>query len=426
MTAGLNELGAREAAGLVASGKAGVEEVVAACIARIEEREPDVGAFEWFDADHALEQARALDNGPVKGVLHGVPLGVKDIIDTRDMPTRNGSPIHADRRPSTDASCVALARAAGAVVLGKTVTTEFAYFFPGKTRNPRNLDHTTGGSSMGSAAGAADCMFPIGFGSQTAASVTRPAAYCGVVGYKATTGDFDLQGVCGLAASYDTLGFLCRELEDVALMREALLGDRPPPPRADDAPPRVGFVRTPWWDEADAATHRALESTAGKLAEEGADVTEPELPAEFGELAATHKLVMAFDAARARAHECANHPDALSPQFTALMEEGRAVSYADYRAAQERSAASRRRLADLTSGFDVLLAPSAPGEAPRGHAATGDPLFSRMWTLLHVPSVTLPVATGDSGLPIGAQVVGKARGDGALLADAQWIHDRLR
>ena len=241
MTAELNELGAREVAGLVASGRAGVEEVVAACIARIEAREPDIGAFEWFDADHALEQARALDNGPAKGVLHGVPLGVKDIIDTRDMPTRNGSPIHADRRPSSDASCVALSREAGAVILGKTVTTEFAYFFPGKTRNPRNPDHTTGGSSMGSAAGAADRMFPVGFGSQTAASVTRPAAYCGVIGYKATTGDFDLQGVCGLAASYDTLGFLCRELADVSLMREELLGDRPPPPRADDAPPRVGF-----------------------------------------------------------------------------------------------------------------------------------------------------------------------------------------
>lgn len=426
MTAGLNELGAREVAGLVASGKAGVEEVVAACIARIEAREPDVGAFEWFDADHALEQARALDNGPVKGVLHGVPLGVKDIIDTGDMPTRNGSPIHADRRPSSDAGCVALSRAAGAVVLGKTVTTEFAYFFPGKTRNPHNPDHTTGGSSMGSAAGAADCMFPIGFGSQTAASVTRPAAYCGVVGYKATTGDFDLQGVCGLAASYDTLGFLCRELEDAALMREALLGDRPPPPRADGAPPRVGFVRTPWWDEADAATHRVLEWAAGKLAGEGADVTEPELPAEFGELVATHKLVMAFDAARARAWEYAEHRDELSPQFTALMEEGRAVSYADYRVAQERSAACRRRFADLASGFDVVLAPSAPGEAPEGHAATGDPLFSRMWTLLHVPSVTLPVATGESGLPLGVQIVGKAHGDGALLADARWIHDRLR
>ena len=422
----LNRLGAKEVADLIASREAGAEEVVEACIARIEEREPDVGAFQYFDADYALEQARTLDNSPSKGVLHGVPLGIKDIIDTKDMPTGNGSRIYQGRRPISDASCVALSREAGAIILGKTVTTEFAYFFPGKTRNPHNLSHTTGGSSMGSAAGAADHMFPIGFGSQTAASVTRPAAYCGTLGYKATTGDFDLQGVCGLAASYDTLGFLCRDLEDISLMRQALIGDRPVPPRADGAPPRVGFVRTPWWDEADAATHHALGRAAEKLAGEGADMTEPTLPSEFGELIETHKLVMAFDAARARAYEYINHPDELSPQFTALMEEGRAVSYADYRAAQAQSVACRKQVADLMSDVDVLLAPSAPGEALEGHAATGDPIFSRMWTLLHVPSVTLPVATGDSGLPIGVQIIGKAHGDGALISDARWIYDRLK
>ena len=421
----LNELGAKRVADLIASKKASAEDVVKACISRIEAREVDVGAFQYFDADYALEQARALDSSPVKGPLHGVPLGIKDIIDTRDMPTGNGSKVYPDRQPISDASCVAICREAGAVILGKTVTTEFAYFFPGKTKNPHNLDHTTGGSSMGSAAGTADHMFPIGFGSQTAASVTRPAAYCGTIGYKATTGDFDLQGICGLAVSYDTLGFLCRELEDISLMREVLIGDAPKPPRAGNAPPRVGFVRTPWWDQADAATHRALESAAEKLAGEGAEIMEPDLPAGFEDLVDTQKLVMSFDAARARAYEYAFHPDKLSPQFTALMEDGRGVSYADYRAAQARSVDCRRQQADLMAGLDVLLAPSAPGEAPEGHAATGDPLFSRMWTLLYVPSVTLPVATGDSGLPIGVQVVGKAHADGALISDAQWIYDRL-
>ena len=271
-------------------------------------------------------------------------------------------------------------------------------------------------------------MFPIGFGSQTAASVTRPAAYCGAVGYKATTGAFDLQGVCGLAASYDTLGFLCREIEDVSLMREALLGDRPPPQRADDSA-AAGGLRPHAVVERGGCRHPprprvGRRETGGRGG--GCDGTGTAGGVRSRRLVATHKLVMAFDAARARAYEYANHPDELSPQFTALMEEGRAVPYADYRVAQERSAACRRRLADLMSGFDVLLAPSAPGEAPEGHAATGDPLFSRMWTLLHVPSVTLPVAAGDSGLPIGVQVVGKARGDGALLADARWIYDRLR
>jgi len=422
----LNKLGAKQVADLVASKKASAEEVVTACIARIEERESDVGVFQYFDGDYALNQARALDNGPAKGLLHGVPLGIKDIIDTRDMPTGNGSRVYPDRQPISDASCVALSREAGAVILGKTVTTEFAYYFPGKTKNPNNLKHTTGGSSMGSAAGTADHMFPLGFGSQTAASVTRPAAYCGTIGYKATTGDFDLQGVCGLAASYDTLGFLCRELEDISLMRAALIGDTPVVARADSASLRVGFVRTPLWDQADDATRRALESAAEKLAGEGAEVTEPELPAEFDELADTHKLVMSFDAARARAYEYTCHPDKLSPQFTDLMEVGRAVSYEDYRAAQARSVACRHQIADLMAGFDILLAPSAPGEAPEGLSATGDPMFSRMWTLLYVPSVTLPVAKGDSGLPIGVQIIGKHHEDGALISDAQWVYDRLK
>ncbi|MBH60949.1 MAG: hypothetical protein CL569_00550 [Alphaproteobacteria bacterium] len=424
--ADLNELGAKQVADLIAAKKASSEEVVTACIARIEEREAEVGAFQYFDADYALDQARALDNGPVKGSLHGVPLGIKDIIDTRDMPTGNGSRIYPDRRPISDASCVALSREAGGVILGKTVTTEFAYFFPGKTKNPHNLGHTTGGSSMGSAAGAADHMFPIGFGSQTAASVTRPAAYCGTIGYKATTGDFDLQGVCGLASSYDTLGFLCRELEDISLMREVLIGDASPSPRADSAAPTVGFVRTPWWDQADAATQRVLEGAADRLAQEGAEVSEPDLPLGFADLADTHKLVMSFDAARARAYEYMGHPDKLSPQFTALMEEGRSISYKDYREAQTRSIECRRQLKELMSDYDVLLAPSAPGEAPEGLEATGDPLFSRMWTLLHVPSVTLPIGTGDLGLPIGVQVVGATHGDGTLISDAQWIYDRLK
>ena len=422
----LNELGAKKIADLIAAKETSVEEVIIACIRRIEERETDVGVFEYFDADYVLDQARALDNGPAKGALHGVPLGIKDIIDTKDMPTGNGSKIYHDRQPISDASCVALSRGAGAIILGKTVTTEFAYFFPGKTKNPHNLGHTTGGSSMGSAAGVADQMFPIGFGSQTAASVTRPAAYCGTIGYKATTGDFDLQGVCGLASSYDTLGFLCRELEDISLMREVLIGDTPKVPRAGSSTPKIGFVRTPWWDQADQATQRVLEGTAEKLAQEGAEVDEPVLPSEFADLVDTHKLVMSFDAARARSYEYMNHPDKLSPQFTALMEEGQKISYEKYRQAQIRSVECRLKLSELMSDYDVLLAPSAPGEAPEGLEATGDPLFSRMWTLLHVPSVTLPVSKGSLGLPIGAQVVGAVHGDGALISDAQWIYDRLK
>jgi Asp-tRNA(Asn)/Glu-tRNA(Gln) amidotransferase A subunit family amidase len=422
----LNELGARQVARLVAEGKASAEEVVDACLARIAAREGAVGAFSHVDPDAARAQARAVDNGAASGPLKGVPLGIKDIIATRDMPTTNGSPIYAGNRPAYDASCVSVCRAAGATVLGKTVTTEFAYFFPGKTRNPHNLEHTTGGSSMGSAAGVADFMFPLGFGSQTAASVTRPAAYCGVIGYKATTGDFDLQGVCGLSASFDTLGFLCRELEDIALMREVMLGDPEPSPRAEASPLRIALVRTPHWDKADAATRRVVEGAAATLAGAGARVDEPALPKGFDDLAETHGRIMAFDAARARAWEYNEHRDQLSPQFAALVESGRAVAYGDYRAAHDHAADCRSRFDAWFADYDVVIAPSAPGEAPAGLKATGDPLFSRMWTLLHVPSVTLPVGKGDSGLPIGVQVIGRTHRDGKMIADAQWVYDRLR
>ncbi len=422
----LNELGATQIAKLVASKKVSATEVVGSCIARVEAREKEVGVFEHFDAEYALKQAKDLDAGPIKGILHGVPLGIKDIIDTCDMPTCNGSKIHHGRRPTLDASCVALSRSAGGIILGKTVTTEFAYFFPGKTRNPHNTAHTTGGSSMGSAAGVADNMFPIGFGSQTAASITRPASYCGTIGYKATTGDFDLQGVCGLAASYDTLGFLCRELEDISLMRKVLLGEEPNLEMKADTSLRIGFARTPWWSQADDVTQKVLMACVAKLSSEGAEVMEVNLPSEFEELANTHKLVMSFDAVRARANEYFYHPDKLSPQFTALLEDGSRVEYADYRKAQIHSLKCRQKMAVLMNDYDVLLAPSAPGVAPIGHAATGDPIFSRMWTLLRVPSVSLPIATGDKGLPIGVQVIGGAHQDGLLVRDAQWIFERLR
>jgi Asp-tRNA(Asn)/Glu-tRNA(Gln) amidotransferase A subunit family amidase len=422
MTA-LNELPLHQAAALTVTRQVKAEELVEACIARIEAREPTVRAFEVFDPDHARAQAKALDAGPVRGPLHGIPLGIKDIIDTADMATGWGSPIYAGHRPVRDAACVALCRAAGAVILGKTVTTEFAYFHPGKTVNPHNPAHTPGGSSMGSAAAVADFMVPFAFGSQTAGSVIRPAAYCGTVGYKASHGEFPLDGVCGLCSSLDTLGFFVRHPRDLAYFRAALLGDQGAP--ALSRPPRVGFYRTPHWDQADPATRALLDSTAMLLSERGAQVADATLGPAFDGLSEAQKTVMAFETARSRAHEYRTQPDQMSAPMRKLMEAGRVIPYDAYRQARRLAADGRQALAEVFSRFDVLLAPSAPGEAPEGLSATGDPLFNRMWTLLHVPCITLPIGEGPKGLPLGVQLIGAYGEDSKLIAGAAWAWDRL-
>lgn len=422
----LNELSATEIAAKIASGQTTAVEVVEACIQRIDEREEEIGAFEFLDRELAIAQARSLDTRKEKGPLHGVPVGIKDIIDTVDMPTGWGSLIYAGRRAQWDASCVSISRAAGAVIFGKTVTTEFAFFHPGKTANPHNLTHTPGGSSQGSAAAVADRMLPLAFGSQTAGSVTRPAAYCGVIGYKATTTTFDLQGVCGLAATLDTLGFFTRDLRDIALIRSVLVADEAhPPAREENARLRVGFVRTTHWQEAEPCTRELLEKTANNLSDQGADVSEPHFSTSFSELADAHKTVMAFEAARARSHEFNKHRNQISDVFISLVETGLAIRYGEYAAAQQLGHRCRQELERVFEDYDVLLAPSAPGEAPRGLSATGDPLFNRMWTLLYVPSVTLPAGSGPNGLPLGVQIIGRPREDTQLIADAQWVQARL-
>ena len=421
-----NRLGLKAAADAVARGAISAEELVRACIDRIRAREPEVHAFEFIDPEHALAEARARDNERTKGPLHGVPIGAKDIIDTADMPTGWGSSIYAGRRAPWDAGCIALARRAGAVILGKTVTTEFAYRRPGNTRNPRNLAHTPGGSSMGSAAAVADDMLPLAFGSQTAGSIIRPSSYCGVIGYKASFGDIDLEGVMALAPTLDSLGFMVRELEDIPLMRSVLAGDEAKPTaRPHHDPPRIGLVRTHHWEEAEPASRDALEAAADALASAGAPVDEPRSPDEFERLAQVQPRIMAYDAARARAFEATVHRDRVSEAFAALADRGRAIPYAEYREDQDLAARCRRRLADVFESYDVLLAPSAPGEAPAGHDNTGDPVFNRMWTVLHAPLITLPVAAGPQGLPVGVQLIGRFGADNRLVADAAWVYERL-
>jgi amidase len=352
---------------------------------------------------------------------------VKDIIDTSDMPTECGSPIYRGRRPSNDAACVAMARRSGAVVLGKTITTEFAYFAPGPTANPRNLAHTPGGSSSGSAAAVADTLVPAAFGTQTAASLIRPASFCGVVAYKGSFGEFSLAGIKSFAASFDTLGVITRHVIDAQWMRWAMLGipAAESDTRAWEGSPRIGVCHTPWWQQADPDCQAVIEAAAQQLGRKGAKVSQATLPSHFAQLADTHKLIMAYEAAQSLSFEQDRFPDKLSPQLLSLLEDGLKISRARYLAAQQLAAAARHEFQAWKTDWDILLTPSAVGTAPRGLHATGDPLFSRMWTLLGVPSVTVPGYTGQLGLPIGVQLIGDFREDDKLLAMARWVEAKL-
>ena len=421
-----NELTAHEAAAAIRGGTLTASALMQACLDRIALREPQIGAWQYIDVPGALAAARACDARAPIGLLHGVPVGIKDIIETQAMPTAYGSSVYLGNHPAWDAFCVVQMRRAGAIVLGKTVSTEFAYFAPGKTANPHNPLHTPGGSSSGSAAAVADMMVPLAFGTQTAASITRPASYCGVVGYKPSFASFNTTGIKPFAASLDTLGVITRDVGDAALTRAVLLGERYAQPGAwPGAPPAMGMCRTPWWHCADPATVAAVETAGANLRSHGARVEDVVLPADFAQLADTHKLIMAYEAARSLAYEYDAHRQRLSEPLAALIETGMSVPRERYVAACEQAQGARKELGRIIARYDALLAPSAPGEAPVGLAATGDPLFSRMWTLLHVPSVTLPGFRGPTGLPVGVQLVGAYGADDRLLRVAHWAQDRL-
>jgi amidase len=418
-----NELSAAQAAAAIRAGRLKSIDLVDACLERIGAREQDVGAWQCLDAAQAREQARRCDAEAPRGALHGVPIGIKDIIDTAELPTERGSPIYRGRRASADAACVVLARRAGAVLLGKTVTTEFAYFQPGKTRNPHHLTHTPGGSSSGSAAAVADAMVPLAFGTQTAGSITRPASYCGVVGYKPTFGDWSLVGVKPFAPSLDTLGSFSRSVEDAALMRSVQLGVAFAPLPAALPSLRIGLCRTPWWPAADATTRDGIEALAPRLAGSGrCGVGDAALPPSCDGLVDAQKAIMAREAATSFAFEYDHHRERLSAPLRELIEAGMRLPRDDVLRCLAAAGHARRDIATLFEQHDVLLAPAAPGEAPPGLAATGDPLFSRAWTLLGLPSVALPALRGPSGLPVGVQLIGALGDDERLLQAAHALH----
>ncbi|MCP5153361.1 MAG: amidase [Ectothiorhodospiraceae bacterium] len=423
--AAVNELPASEAVRALQRGKLTSEALVRACVERIEAREPDVEAWAHFDAGAAIAEARARDRAGRPGPLHGLPVGFKDIIDTADMPTAYGSEIYPGHRPVGDAACVALVRAAGGVVMGKTVTTEFAFVNPGKTRNPLNREHTPGGSSSGSAAAVADHMVALAFGTQTGGSVIRPGSFCGVVAYKPTFGQLSYTGVKVLAASLDTLGTYGRRVADHALLRAALLG-APATVALVDGPPRIGLCRTPWWDRADASSQAAVEAAGRALAAAGARVTDVDLPRELAGLTEANQDIMVFEGRRSLAWEFAHREKKLSPRLREVLARALDMPFAHYAGAVALARSCRQRFeSEVMSDLDALLVPSAVGEAPVGFQTTGDALFNRAWTTIGAPCITLPGHTGPKGLPIGVQLVGRPGADERLLSVAEWAETRI-
>ena len=421
-----NELTAAEAGRRIAGGQLTSEALVAACLERIAARERSVRAWAFLDTDLALRQARRLDREAPRSPLHGVPVGIKDVIDTADMPTEYNSPIYCGYQPKWDAACVALLRQAGCVILGKTVTTEFANNHPSHTRNPHHLAHTPGGSSSGSAAAVADHMLPLALGTQTGGSTIRPAAYCGVVGYKPSFNTVNRAGLKFVAESLDTIGVLARTAEDVALSLQVLAGRESPDfARPRTGIPRIGVCRTPRWQDADAPTHAAIERAASQFEAAGARVDDFELPEGTERLFDEHGSIMGYESARALAWEYLNHPDQISASLRTRLDEGWQLPREAYDAARARGRDCRRKLAEWMRNYDFLLTPSAPGEAPDNLVTTGSSVFNRVWTLFGVPCVTLPCGVGPRGLPLGVQLAGRFDGDVELLAWAHWAEQRI-
>ena len=423
-------LSACEAAEQLAQRHLRAEDLVRDCLARIDAREAEVQAWNHVARDAALARARALDQGAHQGLLHGLPIGVKDLIATADMPTTYGSPIYAGHQPAHDASCVALARAAGAVVLGKTVTTEFATFQPNQTRNPHNTAHTPGGSSSGSAAAVADGMVPLALGTQTAGSLTRPAAYCGIVAFKPSFGGINRAGAKPLSDTLDTVGTLARSVPDAALFAAALSGRHDwlvrPLAQVLGRPLRVGICRTYEWPQALPETHTAMVQAASHIGRtHGMTVQERHLPSDFEQLAQAQIHIQLFEQAHCLAYERLQHFERLSPRLQGIMQAGVAVTVAQYDQAQAWVARCRAQLAEVFQDVDVLLAPSAAGAAPVGLDNTGDPVFCRIWTVLHTPTVNIPAGHAPNGMPVGLQVVGPVGADAFTLAAAHALHQSL-
>jgi Asp-tRNA(Asn)/Glu-tRNA(Gln) amidotransferase A subunit family amidase len=438
----LTDLTATEAAARLAAGEITSEALVQACLARVEALEPRVQAWAALDRELALERARAADAqrkaGQGVGPLHGLPVGLKDIIDTADLPAENGSAIFKGRRPRADAACVTALRRAGGLVLGKTVTTELATTTPAGTRNPLNLEHTPGGSSSGSAAAVAAGMVPAAVGTQTGGSVIRPAAFCGIYGFKPTFGVIPRSGVLMQSPTLDTLGVMGRSVEDVALLADALQAydardtaslstSRPrflATATADwPLPPAFTFVKTCAWGEAEPVTHAAF----GELAEAlGPQVNEINLDETTRAGLAAAKTIHDVELAAHYGALLDRAPELLSRGLAQRIEEGRKVRGVDYLAALAGRERAYATVEEVLVSYGPILTPAAPGPAPRDLGTTGNPVFCAFWTFLGVPAVTLPLLESGEGMPMGVQLIGARGDDGRLLRAARWLVRRLQ
>jgi amidase len=426
----LNELSAVAAAADIAAGRISCEQLTRACLERIAEREKHVRAWAYLSPDQAIAEARARDRAPRSGLLHGLPIAVKDVVDTADMPTEYGTPIYKGNRPACDAVCVSSARTQGAIVLGKAVSTELANTHPAATCNPRNLGHTPGGSSSGSAAAVADHMVPLALGTQTGGSLIRPASYCGIVGYKPTFDFISTAGVKALSASLDTVGVYGRTVPDAALFGCALIGfDMPDFDAKPARSPRIGWYRTPQWPLAEAAMAAAFDESGGNLQRAGATVMQLTAPPLMDEIVLAADTINDYETYRSLAYERMHHADLLSPTMTNKLNKASTVTRPRYLAALDTVSACAGLLDDMLRDIDVLVTPSATGEAPAGLSAIGPPgrlsAFQAMWTALHTPAISVPVFTGPMGLPMGLQIIAPRRQDERALLCAHWIHRAL-
>jgi Asp-tRNA(Asn)/Glu-tRNA(Gln) amidotransferase A subunit family amidase len=411
----------------IAAGQSTAEAELHAAFERIDARDGTLRAWVALGREPALAAARALDRGPVDGLLHGVPIGIKDIMATRDLPTGCGSPIYRDWQPPYDAAVVALARRAGAIVVGKTVTTEFAYFGAGPTVNPHDPARTPGGSSSGSAAAVGAGMVPLATGTQTAGSIVRPAAFCGAAGYKPSFGLVDPTGVKPLALTLDTIGVLGATVADAALFVEAVSGlALVAAAERAGAPTRIGLCRSPAWDRASPDMAAAFQGLPARLAAAGIDVVDRELPDFAAEALAAQVRIMAYEAARTLAYEADAQWALLSPKLQELLTEGRAIPRAAYE--RDRALVPRLRAAldEVFADVDVLVSPSAAGVAPLKDAGTGDPLFNRLWTLAGTPAINVPGLKDPAGLPLGVQILAPLGRDAAAIEAAAWLERVLR
>ncbi len=426
MSQNLNLLSATVAAKKIADQEISAEELIRSCLERIEEREQTIGAFEFIDPEAVIAQARRRDAEASRGPLHGIPIGVKDIIDTVDMPTQKGSPIYVNHQPEKDAACVASIKAAGAVIIGKTVTTEFATFTPGKTANPHNTTHTPGGSSSGSAAGVADWMMPIAYGTQTSGSVIRPSSFCGVAGFKPSFGMVSRMGVLTIVPSFDCVGYMARCFDDLALTHSVLVNQ--PYARLDDGlgrPPKIGICRSHQWPKADRESKDALETATTLLEKFGANIQDITLPGHFAALEAAHATIMDVALSQNLRTEYDTHLDQISDRLRERIERGIATDTNTFLKALALAAKCRTEINILLAEWDCILTPSAPGVAPEGFSITGVPTFNMIWTLLHLPCVNIPGLTGPKDLPVGVQLVSRYATDMVLLAVGKWLHNRL-